>query len=86
MMSLFNYVTYNVKGIVSLLFVFLQVGTDVDQWSKENLEKPTQPFLLSLGPASSPTQYFIICDYTNIPVVVNLLLWLLRDCLSFTIS
>lgn len=58
---------------VSFLIQNTVVGTDVNQWCQTKLPKYTQPFLLGLGPATKPTQYFIISDSTNIPVGQSIL-------------
>lgn len=44
------------------MFLFLQIGTDVENYARAKEEKYTQPFILTLGPATKPQQYFLICD------------------------
>lgn len=54
------------------MIISLAGWNDVNQWC-QTASKIHPAILLGLGPATKPTQYFIISDSTNIPVGQSIL-------------
>ena len=66
---LLDHVQIPSKKIYSLtLCINLQIGTDVEQFSKTKAPCYTQPFLLVLMHGSHAKEHFLIVDNTSIPV------------------